>query len=210
MKIGARDWLAKWTMMTDPRSLLALAARAARPALTMMLAFATVPAFAAFQIAYTATDLADEDPAKDLWVYDYVLTGHDFAVDDAIEILFPKGYFSDMDPVPAPGWWVAALPDDVLLPNASIVAQAVYPLSSPLSLSVRFSWLGADVMPPGSQQFSLFAGGLDDPVQGATTAAGAPPPVEPIPEPAAAFLLLAGVLLLGASGMRRMLSRAAR
>jgi hypothetical protein len=160
-----------------------------------------LPAMAAFQITYSAIDLPDTDPAQDLWRYDYVLTGHNFAVDDGVEILFPQVLFSELEPQPASGWDIFALSDEVPLHDSSVVAAVRQPLSSPQGFSVHFVWLGGSALVPGSQQFSLFAGGFDDPLSGATNPADESP--DPIPEPGSGLLLFAGLFLLGTAFLSR-------
>jgi len=187
------------TAMTILLGNLHARAAVARAVFGAVLAATALPAAAAFQIAYTAFDLDDVEAGKDLWRYDYVLTGHDFAVDDGVEFLFPKTFFTQADPVvPAQGWDFFAMPDEPLLPDAAVVAAALEPLTSPRGLSVQFVWLGGVAVAPGSQQFRLYVGGdVDNPITGATTAAGEPPP-DPIPEPGSIVLLLAGLCALAA------------
>lgn len=184
--------------MNEPRVRQHLGVTAAALALAAALAFAPA-AQAAFEITYAAADLVDSEPGEDLWQYDYFVSGHDFEEFEFFEILFPKTFYTELAPAPAPGWDLLVFADDPFFSDASFTATALGPTSGPQTFSVAFVWLGEELT-PGSQQFTLFGADAGIATTGFTAPAG---DIEAIPEPDTALLLAAGAVLAGAVGWRR-------
>lgn len=118
-------------------------------------------AVAATTIEYRATNLADVVVGKDLWRYDYRVSGRNFLADIGFDVYFPlaSGYLSgDLQTVaPANGDW------DVLSlqPAPSLSADGAYDALALVDapslsgfFSIEFIWRGAGT--PGSQPFEVY------------------------------------------------------
>jgi len=152
-------------------------------------------------ITFTASDLTDTTPGKDLWQYSYVVSDHVFAADTGFTIYFDYRFFEDLVAGPSPAGWdlLVAQPNPALPDDGFFDALAS---SNPASLSdpflVSFVWSGTGA--PASQRFEVYTlpvqGGIDIVEEGRTTSSV-------IPEPGTIFLLGVGVLGLVAAKRRR-------
>ena len=163
---------------------------------TAVLANATV-------INYTATDLTDVNPDKDLWQYSYTVSDNAFAADTGFTIYFDLSLYDFLDPDPtAPNgaWDVLTWDPDLSLPDDG--AYDAYALVNNASLAdmftVSFIWLGA-ASSPGSQFFEVYDGLTWSVLEDGYTVAGA----APVPEPATILLFGTGLAGLVGSGMRK-------
>jgi len=152
-------------------------------------------------ITFTASDLTDTTPGKDLWQYSYLVSDHVFAADTGFTIYFDYRFFEDLaaGPIPA-GWDLLVAQPNLALPDDGFLDALA--LSTPASLSdpflVSFVWSGTGA--PASQRFEVYTlpvqGGIDIVEEGRTTSSV-------IPEPGTIFLLGVGVLGLVAAKRRR-------
>lgn len=136
----------------------------------------------------------------DRWRYDYTVTNAGPPIDfDQFTLYFDKSLFAGLsDEVAAPGWspFVAqpdlGLASDGFLDVLSLagLAAAAVPVSG---FSVSFTYLGAGA--PGSQPFDLLDSSSFVVVQSGFTT--------PVPEPAAAAMLILGLPFVLALGRRR-------
>jgi hypothetical protein len=149
---------------------------------------------AAIGVIYVASDVPDEG-AGDRWRYDYVASGTAFAPGDLLEVRFEFGRYEQIEVLDAPDdWLAAAFEPDLIFGDGSFAAQyGGSGSSASQTFAVTFVWQESGI--PGPQQFLLYDAG------GTAIAAGA---TLPVPEPPPAFLLIAGLVLAGFVGRRRL------
>jgi hypothetical protein len=153
------------------------------------------------EIRYQAVDLADTTAGKDLWQYQYLVSGFPFPTNAGFDILFltADGYqVGDLQKPPNPNanWDVISVQPDLALGEPGLLdAWALIDNASTADrFLIDFIWRGAGT--PGSQPFEIFDSALQVVDRGTTTSS-----VAAAPEPATGLLLLAG---LGAAlGLRR-------
>ncbi len=157
----------------------------------------------AFNIDFTATDLADVNQGEDLWQYSYTVSDHTFAADTGFTIYFDLGLYDLLDPAPpAPNsdWDVTTWNPDPSLPDGG--AYDAYALVDNASLAdaftVTFVWLGG-ISGPGSQYFELYDGLTWTVLENGSTIPGA----APVPEPATMILFSTGLVELIGTNIRK-------
>jgi len=162
----------------------------------------------AISIDFTATDLVDVNPGKDLWQYSYTVSDHTFAADTGFTIYFDLGLYDFLDPAPpAPNsdWDVTTWNPDPSLPDNG--AYDAYALIDNASLSdmftINFVWLGGS-SDPGPQSFEVYDGLTWTVLENGSTTSGA----APVPEPATMLLFSTGLAgLVGANKIRKKFNR---
>ena len=147
---------------------------------------------------FTAVDLTDTTVGQDLWQYEYTLTGP-LPLFNAMNILFSSADYADLSLVsngaPTDLDVLLTQPDAGLSGDGQVLAQALAPLDASFSgkLQVSFTWLGTGQ--PGAQPFEQLDDAFGVLDSGTTVAV--------VPEPASAWLLMAGLGLVGAGALRR-------
>lgn len=179
-------------------------------------------AVSAATIKYTAINLTDLEADKDLWRYQYEVSGYDFKADDGFSIYFEYDLFQDLqdpEPIldPISPTWDALVEERALNEVGGVTSPGIYDVLSfyssgnaPLDVifGVNFVWLGSGT--PGSQAFEIYHLDLDNPIE-TLDADGNPlpptyPPIvdfsgdtEPVPDAgstAVALLLSISILVL--------------
>lgn len=145
-------------------------------------------------IGYRATDLADTIPGKDLWQYEYVVSGYPFSANEGFSIYFDfnqYGELGDPPPVVNADWDVLITQHDLVMKRDGTY-DALALVNDPAlndPFLVNFVWFGTGT--PGAQPFDLY---YDDGVnfqiiaQGTTVARSTA-----ITEPTSALLLAGGL-----------------
>jgi len=138
-------------------------------------------------IYFEAVDLTDIDPGKDLWQYNYNVTGFDFQKDQGFSIFFDISLFRDLQNPPPQvnaDWNVISVqPDPVLRDPGFYDAVALRDSPSVTDpFRVGFVWLGQGT--PASQPFTLYNADFSTRFSGQTVM---------IPEPCTAYLVVVGV-----------------
>jgi PEP-CTERM motif len=147
---------------------------------------------------FTAVDLADTTVGRDLWQYEYTLTGP-LPLFNAFTLQFSSADYADLGLVsnsaPAELDVLLTQPDAGAPFDGQVLAQALTALDASFSgkLQVSFTWLGTGK--PGAQPFELIDDGFGVLDSGTTVAV--------VPEPASAWLLMGGLGLVGAGALRR-------
>lgn len=158
----------------------------------------------ALMIDFTATDLPNVTPGKDLWQYSYFLRNQAFSESMGFTVHFDYVSSANLEgplPTSSSQWSILTWQPDVDLPDGgaydALALVGTPSLSGPFSVS--FEWLGTGA--PGSQLFELYQ---YDPVYDLVTVLDwgftQPGTAAPVPEPGTVFLLsvgLAGILWLG-------------
>jgi len=152
-------------------------------------ALLAVSATWAQDIRYNAIDLTDSTPGKDLWQVDYTVAGPlgEWA---SLNLLFATAKYGPISVLAAPGVLGVTTLDSILGfdGQATITATEALPATFTGKVSLSFVWTGAGT--PGPQPFEVLSESFNVIGNGSTT---------PVPEPATAWLLLAGVGVVGAA-----------
>lgn len=151
-------------------------------------------------VSYLATDLADTTPGQDLWAIDYTVSGP-LANFESINLLFSPDLYGEIGSAVSgnPSALEVAPPvqpdaGNVLDGFVGITALADHAAGPIGIVNVSFVWLGAGR--PGAQTFEILDTSFNV-VGTAQTVAGV------VPEPAAAWLMVAGLAAVGTRAARR-------
>ena len=148
---------------------------------------------------YTATDLPDVEPGKNLYRYDYTLDGYPYGANTGFRVRFSPNLYTSIqvDPPDVGSDWLITTqqPNPALssgLDQGWYDARTSVANPAPLSgFSVEFVWLGPGA--PGSQTYDIYAESTSSPGGVSYRAYGS---TNPVPEPASAGLLALGLLTL--------------
>lgn len=174
-----------------------------RPALAAAALLAAASAQAT-GITYLATDLADSTPGEDLWAIEYTVSGP-LGLFESLDVQFGAALYSQLAVLGSSN--PAALDaEPPVQPDAangldgyvSFRSQADHGAGTIGTVSMSFIWLGGGV--PGAQAFNHADAGFNV-IGSGQTVAGV------VPEPAAVWLMLAGIAAVGAQAARRRQSR---
>jgi hypothetical protein len=152
-------------------------------------------AYAEVRIVYRTESLGGNQ-----WRYSYIVSGHAFAQDEGFRIYFPESLYQVPEQTPGftpDDWDALIIPPDAFNSDATLVAQAIHPVSVAAQFSVNFAWLNEEQGIPGSQRYELFGADFAtlDPPGSLITAA--------VPEPQRPVLLVVGLALLALARWRR-------
>lgn len=138
-------------------------------------------------IRYSAIDLTDLTPGQDLWQMDYTVAGP-LGEWVSLNLLFAAANYGSINVIRATdALWVTPLDSILSLDGqATITATQALNAVDTGTVSLSFVWTGAGA--PGSQPFEVLSESFSVIGNGSTT---------PVPEPATAWLLLAGVGVVG-------------
>ena len=158
----------------------------------------SVVAWAGPAVSYMAIDLADTTAGKDLWRYDYTVTGPVDAF-GGVTLHFLYGQYSDLMFANAnadPKVDIGATPTDPTAMFGDGLATVSFPTlglsaTDTASFQVDFIWLGTGT--PGAQPYEVFNGDFTQAVSSNTTVTGA----LTVPEPSGMALLAVALTALG-------------
>ncbi len=143
-----------------------------------------VPAAPATTILFTATNLADSTPGKDLWQYQYSVSNLQPDAGQGFSIFFDPSLYGDLQSPPPSanqGWDLLSIqPDPKLESDGFFDALALLTgasLANPFVLT--FVWFGAGL--PGPQRFTVYDANFSSIDGGMTTPA--PPEISIAPAP---------------------------
>ena len=148
-------------------------------------------------IEFTAVDLADVVPGEDLWMYEYLVSGFTFGVNQGFSVYFDPNLYANLQnppPVISAEWDAITIQPDLLLSSDGIydVLALVAGASLAQPFSLTFAWMGGPASAPGSQAFTI---NEFDPFGNITILqSGLTRPVA-VPEPATLTLVASALLL---------------